>query len=212
MWLVGPCLVDMKWTYVVFQPAGWHWRWEKTVLQGKCRPWRKPARTYMAQCIDKSLVDGADMEVCNASLFQSPSLWWEGLKSSKQDRPGAAWGKPNDTLTDTLRGQKVNHLWIELNSWRCNNLHCIYIWSSLTCLACLLRTRGWGLIAVLRWDFGLKMDDTEIDSCHWRLQNILEPPVMNEESDAHFSHRKPSCTKVERMTTNLYSFPTPHLG
>lgn len=133
MWLVGPCLVDMKRTYVVFQPAGWHWRWEKTVLQGKCHPCRKPARTYMAQCIDKSLVDGTDMEVYGASLFQSSSLWWEGLKSSKQDTvPGRLGGS---LMTRWLtpygadgknRVEVMAHLWIELNSWRYDKPHLIW--------------------------------------------------------------------------------------
>lgn len=54
-WL--PCLGDMQGTYVVLEPLGWHWRWGKTVLQGKCFPCSEPATAYTAQLIDKSPVD-----------------------------------------------------------------------------------------------------------------------------------------------------------
>lgn len=54
-WL--PCLGDMQGTYVVLEPLGWHWRWGKTVLQGKCFPWSEPATAYTAPLIDESPVD-----------------------------------------------------------------------------------------------------------------------------------------------------------
>lgn len=54
-WL--PCLGDMQGTYVVLEPLGWHWRWGKTVLQGKCFPRSQPATAYTAQLIDESPVD-----------------------------------------------------------------------------------------------------------------------------------------------------------
>lgn len=54
-WL--PCLGDMQGTYVVLEPLGWHWRWGKTVLQGKGFPWSEPATAYTARLIDKSPVD-----------------------------------------------------------------------------------------------------------------------------------------------------------
>lgn len=54
-WL--PYLGDMQGTCVVLEPLGWHWRWGKTVLQGKCFPWSEPATAYTARLIDKSPVD-----------------------------------------------------------------------------------------------------------------------------------------------------------
>lgn len=54
-WL--PCLGDMQGTYVVLEPLGWHWRWGKTGLQGKCFPWSQPATAYTARLIDESPVD-----------------------------------------------------------------------------------------------------------------------------------------------------------
>lgn len=101
----GPCLVDMKRTCVVFQPAGWRWRWEKTVLQGKFCPWRKTATTYMVQCIDKSPVDDIDGGLQHSLL---------GLKSSKQDSRRVAWRKNIMWCADwhlaRHSGPKVSHL------------------------------------------------------------------------------------------------------
>lgn len=54
-WL--PCLGDMQWTYVVLEPQGWHWRWGKTLLQGKCFPWSEAATDCTAASIDTSPVD-----------------------------------------------------------------------------------------------------------------------------------------------------------
>ncbi len=88
----------------------------------------------MAQCIDKSLVDGADMEVYGASLFQSPSLWREGLKSSKQDTvPGrlggslmTRWLTPYGADGKKPSGGNGSSLnWI-LNSWRYDKPHLIW--------------------------------------------------------------------------------------
>ena len=54
---VLPCLGEMRRTYVLLEPRGWHWRWGKTELQGKCFPWSEAATVYTALSIDTSPVD-----------------------------------------------------------------------------------------------------------------------------------------------------------
>lgn len=192
----------MKRTYVGSQPAGWRWRWEKTVVQGKFCPCRKTARTYMIQRIDKSPVD--DIDKVYSALFQSPSLGWERLKTS-------SWGlKPWYVLTDTFqgtysRGTLLKHPFIEIKSRRCDICHYINICSALTLGACLLGKRCWGLIAVLRWDRSELRLTTVWPEDGWFEDRLLplETTEMDQNRRWWMLTQKlnfPTGTKAEKMT------------
>lgn len=144
---MAPCQADMNRTYVILKPAGWRWRWKKTELQGKFRPWRKTATTYMVQCIDKSPVDDIDRGL-RRSLSVPVALMGRTQVFKTRHSLNVAWGKYH-VMTGPLCLARCQR-------WRCRSIlngnMRIYIWSGLTLGACLLSKRCWGLIAVLRRD------------------------------------------------------------